>query len=374
MAADSMGLTCATWQHARLTKLAVVFIVGIVPFACVKRGPTNPVPRPIKLYGLVEAPGGMAIDIIDADSDSVMRRIASAGTAGPKNLQISQDSRYLATYNGASGSGITVFDLQTEAMVASNQLYTSSVGFTRGSEQVVGMSSGTIHVFDLPTLTEDTSFFSGPGFFFEPRIDEEFCMITELGFNHYAYVSYEFVTWAIADSFTLLSTHSGNSISAYAADFSPDGRRLYLLGADSPGEAAVFCLDMLTHEMSFRRAVDTWYGSVRVSPSGDEVWVTQSFVRGPHGEVPMNLGYLLMLDAVHGTPLDTFSTVGLDLDRLDEPVSIRQFYFHPTLDKAFVQAFRSRPAILVFDTKTREVEATIYGDVRTIMWDLTMTP
>jgi hypothetical protein len=169
-----------------------------------------------------------------------------------------------------------------------------------------------------------------------------------------------------------MSEYSGGPISTSQADLSPDGQKLYVLGADSGG-LAVFGLDMVTHGMLFRRPVDTWWGWVRVSPTGDEVWLTQTFFRGI-GPVPLHLGYLLIIDANNGAPIDTFHTLGLDPDRLDEPLQIFQTYFHPNQGKAFVHAFRARPAILIFNTETKELESSIYSENRTIMWDLRITP
>lgn len=315
----------------------------------------------------------MAIDILDADSDSVMRRIPSAGIASPKHVEISPDDRYLASFDGSGGSGITVFDLRTETATSSNQLYTSGVAFTRGSEQIVGMSSGTLYVYDLPDLTIDTSFFSGPGFFLNSRVEGTIDMIiwSEVP-NYYSFRTYETEHWAIVDSFTILSAYAGGPISTSRADLSPDRRWLYVLGADSSG-LAVFGLDMVTHATVFRRPVETSFGFLSASPAGDQVWVTQTFSRGI-GSVPLHLGYLLVVDAANGATIDTFHTLGLDPDIPDEPLSIRQTFFHPNENKAFLQVFRGRPAILVFNTKTRELESSIYGESRTVVWDMRITP
>ena len=352
----------------------MIVFASVVLLACGKKKPANPVPQATKLFALVEAPGDMAIDIIDADSDSVMRRIPSAGPHGPKRIEISPDGRYLASFGGVvAGAGITLFDLQTETAVAFNQTIVRSVTFTRGPEQIVALRGDLVWVYDLPDLILDTVLDCDARFCFDSKINGNVNMIVLNEDPLYdGFRTYSTANWAIVDSFTFFSTYTNGPVVAWHAELSPDGRRLYLLGGDTGG-SAVFSFDLVTHEMLFRCPVETWVGSVSVSPTGDEVWVIQTFAKGI-GPVPLDLGYVLVIDADHGNPIDTFHTMGLDPDWPNEPLTIQRTFFHPNQGKAYVHAFRARPGILILNSETREMESSIYGVNRTIVWDMRITP
>lgn len=373
-AGNALILTVMTNRVSQLHFVVMIVFAAVVLFACGKKKPANPVPQPTYLYALVEAPGDMAIDIIDADSDSVMRRIPSAGPAGPKNIAISPDGRYLASFGGVvAGAGITLFDLETETAVAFDQTIVQSVRFTQRSDQIIGLRGDFLWVYDLPGLTVDTILDCNARFCLNPRMNGSASVIIRNEDPlHDGFRAYSTENWAIVDSFSFLSTYTNGPVITAHAEFSPDGQRLYLLGADGGG-LAVFCFDLVTQNMIFRRPVEEWFGSVSVSPTGDEVWVIQTFARGI-GPVPLHLGYVLVLDAFHGTPIDTFHTMGLDPDRPDEPLTIQRTFFHPNQRKAFVHAFRARPGILILNPETREMESSIYGVNRTIVWDLRITP
>lgn len=317
--------------------------------------------------------GGTAIDVIDAEADSVLRRITSAGLNSPDYLEISADGRYLATFSGGVTSGMSLFDLQTESIVAANLIKTEYASFVTAMPLLVGILSDSMFVYRIPDLTIDTVVSTDIHYFVPVSREREVIGISRHTTpTYYGLRRYSAESWELTDSFTFRSPATDGPIAAFHAATSPDGERLYVLGGDGQG-AAVFAFHLATHEVVFRRSVETSFGWIEVAPDGAEVWITQSFpaMFRPH---PTHLGYVLMMDADSGSPLDTLRTLGMNANYPNEPLALQEILFHPDREKAYVLAFWGRPAIVVIDTRSKEFSSFLYSETPQGLWDMALGP
>lgn len=363
----------AALSGERIVISLVVALVGLGGLACSSERSVTPLPVSYRLYAIAAIGGGMAIDVIDAEADSVMRRIPSAGLNSPDDLEISADGRYLVTFSGGVTSGISLFDLRTESIVASNLINTEYAAFVNATPLLAGILRDSIIVYTTPDLSIDTVIPSDIVYFVRTNKPRELLGVSRhVTPTYYGIRRYSAENWKLIDSFSLHSPVTNGPMAAFQAATSPDGERLYVLGGDGNG-AAVFALELESHRIIFRQPVETFYGWIQVSPDGDEVWITQSFP-AMFRPRPDHLGYVLMMDANTGSPIDTLKTLGMNANYPDEPLALQHIRFHPSGLKAFVTAFWGRPAILVVEVKTKEPSSMLYDQVPNDLWDIAIGP
>jgi hypothetical protein len=89
----------------------------------------------------------------------------------------------------------------------------------------------------------------------------------------------------------------------------------------------------------------------------------------------VHLGYILILDAASGAPIDTIRTVGLSNFFPEEPMSVRQIVFHRTDHKAYVPVYLNQPGLLVIDTDEKELISTRYASgAYTTVFEIAIAP
>jgi DNA-binding beta-propeller fold protein YncE len=352
--------------------LAATFLLS-----CSNERPLSQQPEHYNLYAAIQYPGGIGLDVIDTDTDSVLRRFITSDTTSLGGLSASSDGKWLAAFNG--GAGIRVYDLNTEMMVGWARGPIVRASFVPGRPRLIGIAPDSVHVYRLPDLSVDTVVsFETMGQCFPSKTTEGEVIATAFLPDHLSGRRREVLlrintdNWSIVDSFSLESPATGGGMAAVSAALSPDGRRIFLLGADD-ASPAVFSFDIATHAPLIRTPTEETFGWIQVSPDGREVWVTQSFVTYYH-PWPTNLGYVVMIDATSGAPIDTVRTLGLSLEVPQYPLPIRQILFHPAKQKAYVAGWLGRPAILVIDTQTRGIASYIYDKTHNNITDIAIAP
>lgn len=323
-------------------------------------------------YATVEVLGGVAIDVIDAEADTVLRRIPSAGIGSPMSLAASSDGSWLASFNGTARSGVTLFDLRTESVVTVESVQVETGDFLPGGSRLVVHHRDSTIVYNVPELTVDTSMSFGRLYGVHSRRQNEIAaVVRHLNSAYNSFIRLATDDWRIIDSFTFVSPMSDGGILALSTVFSQDGNRIFVLGADAAG-AAVFSYNVGDHSMLFRVPVESVLGRIQATPNGDELWISQSYSNLTYPP-PQHLGYVLVIDADTGVPIDTIRTTGLSRFTPQWPLNLRQIAFHPLGKIAFVAALEN-PGLLVVDTETKEVVSLLYEDDHISVFDIAISP
>jgi DNA-binding beta-propeller fold protein YncE len=357
---------------------AVVAIVLTLLCSCVNERSLGQVPERYNAYATVEQSGGVAIDVIDMESDSVMRQMPGTGFNLSNYLIGSNDGKYLAV-SSSGGGGAKIYDRETETIVGVVGKGAPFICFTPNSTRLIGFGADTTWIFTLPAPELDTAL---PVKFNRclPRNNRDNEVIATAFLESEVTGAHREVLLRLdADDLTLLDSFSFESpvmpggIAVDGATLSPDGNRIYLLGGDKAA-GGVFAFDITSHKAVFRTVIQNYsFGEIHVSPDGHEVWVTQSFVTF-YSPWPRHLGYVVMYDAIKGLAVDTLRTLGFSLDNPDDPLPVLDMAFHPSGKKAYVAAQSGRPAILVVDTDTKEPVSFIYSAHNEKVFDLTVAP
>jgi hypothetical protein len=163
-------------------------------------------------------------------------------------------------------------------------------------------------------------------------------------------------SWAVIDSFRFVSPATQGPLHVKEAALTPENDKMYVLARDGMSDA-LFLFDLNDHSCLFRLPLASNSGFA-LSPDAREIWVVQGYGYTGH-PVPSTLGYVLIVDAQSGAPLDTISTLGLWIDRPDDPFPLGPLVFHPTEPKAYLCSGWPYQSLLVVNTKSREVESIL---------------
>jgi hypothetical protein len=354
--------------------------VSLLGGGCSSERGVTPPPVKYNVYVNRAVTGGEAIDVIDAEADTVYHRTPFTHAT---RFEASPDGKYLAWYSGGDPGTLTLLDGTSFVTITSVQLRRTraiSLAFVGDPLQLLFMADDSTLIFEIPSLDVDTVWNrrlwavrptaqKGEMIAFAPLEDLE----QQRYFPGIARIDVE--TGVVNDSFTLRCPDIPFPPCCGGWAVSPNGRRVYWISAPiGSAGSALFAFSVEDGSCIYQTPVEVGSGDVAVTPDGEEIWITQGGSSPPNDFVPTHLGYILILDANTGTPLDTIRTLGLRVDRPDMPLNLQEIIMHPTLSKAYVAGVIGQPGVLVINTKSRMIETTIYPGKTTYIYDIAIAP
>ena len=159
----------------------------------------------------------------------------------------------------------------------------------------------------------------------------------------------------------------------YAYDIHPDGRRLYCVtGSDYDG-TDITCYDLQEREMIFQTPFSTTTGSLKISPDGQEMYVTYPGYFMQY-EIP---GIIFVFDTETGNYIDGISLHGQIDGYPSAPLYAREIAFTPTGGKAYVGSGRlsqGSGTASAIDTRERRITKNIWPDMGHFIQSLCIGP
>ena len=354
-------------------------MLSTVLVACSQERSLAPKPTQYFLYALVGTLGGnIGLDIIDGETDTLSGHIEKLGHPATWFIAATQDGRYLVSL--APGIEIGLYRLPDCSPVG----VVSTIGMQMAIDSRLGRifasTSDSTYVYRIPELALDTvwnrGFNSHYTFLVIPETDRLLGVVRvkdNSGITHDEFVVMDCQSGAVVERFTLHSPLGNSEFLSMEIVASPKGKRLFCLAVDNAG-ACLIGFDLAHKTPLFRRELETLIGHGSLSPDGSEFWLTQSFPGLYPDPPPPGRGYVLIVDAATGAPIDTIRTLGLRADRPSRPLPIMDIRFIPNNPKAYVSSYMSSPSILAVSTDRHEVTGRLFVDTFTVVNGIEVIP
>ncbi len=356
-------------------KIPLLAIATSVLASCGDDKSVSPPSATYTLLTTIAKPGGMALEAFDAESGARIHRVEDTGDPNAYFLTATNDGRYFSVLS--QSHLITLFNGADFDLVASVPTKCWHQAFSGTAAFLVATRIDSTIVYEVPSGERAHAIGQGYEFLLTPHDSNEVIAIARRRANPYqeqsdSYLSLSMPTGEITDSFTFKSPQTDGRVTCQVPPvLSPDGNYIYLLAADDAG-FAIFCFGLQSGDCLFRTAVATDKGSIAIRPDGEEVWITQSWysIIWPSDD----LGYVLVLDASTGAPVDTIHTLGHNQLFPEHSLYLKDIAFHQTLPRAYIAARLSKPGILVVNTDSKSIDSTFYSDTLVNVFEIAVIP
>lgn len=299
---------------------------------------------------------------IDTENDSLIDSVNYFN--GQKyytgTVSVSSDGRYFAaayslTLYTESMLTTVIYDAQTLNMITELPYSYNSV-FIPNQNLYLGFMQDSVHIYSTPDFTRIHSDTITSYAF--PVLDESENRVYLHGIQtpdrlDSTYIAaYDYVQRKVVDTWFLRDSQDSLMI-ILQFDVNRDENLLYCTGGSDVSGLYLACYDLNERETIFREPITSRYGSMRLSPDGAEVYMTDP------GQPFINLipGIIFVYNAQSGNYVD-----GISLYGLDENPAVALFatpiIFTPTGEKAYVGSGRTEKdsgTISVIDTKDKMI-------------------
>lgn len=325
--------------------------------------------------GRVSATDESIIDVIDTRADSIVSVMTEIGIARLESFTVSPDGRYLAALD--SDGSVSVIDLRTEQPVGLIREKISRIIFVSSPLRLLCVTTDSILVCNLPDVHVSDIWHTAV------RSLVDCCQSGEL-------LAVRRVTSPETpngdDRLIRINSLSGNPIDSvaprcgsplagiaiYSLHYNQTANDIHMEAGDSRG-MAVEAFEPGVATCRFKTALESPWSTMTITGGGEEIWVTQDYSTFDD-PIPKHLGYVLILDAKSGSPIDTIRTLGVSLGSPSDPVAVFFILAHPHDEKVYVGARIGRPALLVYDRESRELIKSFYTDSPAIIHGLAIAP
>jgi hypothetical protein len=358
----------------------ISLILAFLFYSCCEDCPTGPVqPKPYRGWLYATDFESEWLYKIDIETDSLVDSVQYVADEiySPGAIGVSSDGQYISvSYHDTylTDRLTIIYDAQTldeihrlegeygPLFITHENLY---VGFAYDSIHFYSLPgfnriySDSTPSVGLPILRSDKSLIYLYGVLNPARFDSTFIAA-------YDYQSMEIVDqWFIHDSRDTLVT-------IYAYDIHPDGQRLYCVTLSKYDGINITCYDLQEREIIFQTPFSTTTGSLKLSPDGREMYVTNPGYP-MQDEIP---GIIFVFDTETGNYIDGISLYG-QVEYPTAPLYATPIVFTPTGGKAYVGSGRhgqGTGTVSVIDTRERKIIKNIWPDMGHFIQSLCIGP
>lgn len=311
---------------------------------------------------------------IDTETDSLVDSVRyESDLYVPGAVSISQDGRYLAVPYSDHLNEIyltRVYDAQTMEIVVDIEEPIWPM-FVDDGNILIDLGPRTMTFYGVPSFIkiEEDSLFDPDSAarameyaLHEPenRIYIVVSLRPEAGGDSTYIMAYDYEQREVVDDWIV--GESGQWHRLHSIDIHPESRRIYLNMQEHSGAFYFACYDLDERRILFQSPIDSYFGRVKVTPDGKEVYLTDHGVS--IGDLP-NPGTIYVFDADNGAYIHGISLFGYDpITYL--PLYASKIVFTPTGEKAYIASGRigRRPgSVICIDTETRNITSLIWPDL-----------
>jgi DNA-binding beta-propeller fold protein YncE len=367
--------------------IMVSILAGLAIFiaSCCEDCPTCPGPgQPYKGWVYANDYNSDYVYRIDTETDSLVDSVRyEQDLFLPGVSSVSQDGRYLVVPYSDHLNEVyltRVYDAQTMETIMDIDEPIWPM-FVDNGNILIDLGTRTMTFYSVPSFTkiEEDSLFDPDSVgrameyvLHEPehRIYMVVTLEPESGGDSTYIMAYDYEQREVVDKWIV--GESGTWHTLRSIDVHPESGRIYL-NMEAFGGFNFACYDLEKREILFHYPINTFFGHVKVTPDGEEVYLTDF---GPSIGMYPNPGTIYIFSADNGAYLHGISLFGYDpIPYL--PLYARRIAFTPTGEKAYVGSGlvgQRSGSVICIDTETREITSLIWPDLGHHILRLTIGP
>ncbi|MBD3217230.1 MAG: hypothetical protein GF310_03060, partial [candidate division Zixibacteria bacterium] len=322
----------------------ISLILAFLVYSCCEDCPVGPVqPKPYKGWLYATDFASEWLYKIDTETDSLVDSVqyVTDEIYSPGALGVSSDGRYLSLsyYNSNLTDRLTIiYNAQTLQEVNRLEREYGSLFITQ-ENLFIGFAHDSIHYYNLPGFnriySESTPSLGQPIFRSDQNRIYLHGVLNPASFDSTFIAAYDYRNREISEQWFIHDSRD-SLVDIYSFDIHPDGRRLYCVtGSDYDG-INITCYDLQEREIIFQTPFSTTTGSLKISPDGQEMYVTYPGYFMQY-DIP---GIIFVFDTETGNYIDGISLHGQVDEYPSVPLYAREIVFTPTGEKAYVGSGR----------------------------------
>ncbi|NIP42985.1 MAG: hypothetical protein GWO41_17930 [candidate division Zixibacteria bacterium] len=362
---------------AALSSLILAFIIS----SCCEDCPVGPVqPGPYKGWLYATDFESEWLYKIDTETDSLVDSVqyVTDEVYNPGAIGVSSDGQYLSVsyHDTYLTERLTIiYDAQNLDEIHRLEGEYGPL-FITDESLYIGFAYDSIHFYSLPAFnriySDSTPSVGLPILRSDKNLIYLHGVLNPASFDSTFIAAYDYKNRAMSDQWFIHDSRD-SLVTIYAYDIHPDGRRLYCVTLSKYDGINITCYDLQEREMIFQTPFSTTTGSLKISPDGQEMYVTYPGYFMQY-EIP---GIIFVFDTETGNYIDGISLHGQIDGYPSAPLYAREIVFTPTGGKAYVGSGRlsqGSGTVSAIDTKEKRITKNIWPDMGHFIQSLCIGP